>query len=405
MRVRWEAARADALSEEMNRPALRRPVGSPLAAVILFSLAAVMMASAEGRALETAAKRAILLDDATGTVIFEKNADDLMPPASMSKLMTVVMVFQELSAGKLALEDTFPVSEKAWRMGGSKMFVEVGKRVSVADLLRGIIVQSGNDATIVVAEGLSGSEEAFAEEMTQHAREIGLTDSVFKNASGWPSEGHVMTARDLAVLAHHTVSAYPGYYPYYAETNFTFSGIEQRNRNPMLGKVKGVDGLKTGHTEEAGYGLTASAERDGRRLILVIAGLESSKQRAKEAERLLEHGFRNFDVYPLLGAGEAVLEAPVWLGESATVPLVIEDELTLTLSREARRKMVVKAVYDSPVPAPITQGDEIGKLVVDTGETIEIPLRAGADVPVLTMFRRLRAAVEHLVWGPPAPSS
>ena len=373
----------------------------PFAAGLVVYVAAVGLFPADLRAFETSAKRAILLDDSTGTVIFEKNADDLMPPASMSKLMTAVMVFQRLKDGSLAQDDTLPVSEKAWRMGGSKMFVEVGKRVSVRDLLRGIIVQSGNDATIVVAEGLSGDEEAFAEEMTQYSREIGLNDSVFKNASGWPSEGHVMTARDLATLARHTIREFPEYYPYYAERSFTFSGIEQRNRNPLLDTVAGVDGLKTGHTEEAGYGLTASAERNGRRLILVVAGLESSKQRAKEAERLLEHGFRNFENYRLFGVGDSVIDAAVWLGEAGAVPLVIKNDLTLTLSREARRNMTVKVVYDSPVPAPINQGDEIAKLVVDTGERFEIPLFAGADVQELTMFRRLRAAVDYLVWGPP----
>ena len=374
---------------------------NPFAAGLAVSLTVGCLFSADVRAFETSAKRAMLLDDSTGTVIFEKNADDLMPPASMSKLMTAVMVFQRLKAGALSLDDTLPVSEKAWRMGGSKMFVEVGKRVSVEDLLRGIIVQSGNDATIVVAEGLSGDEEAFAEEMTQHAREIGMNDSVFKNASGWPSEGHVMTARDLATLASHTIREYPDYYAYYSEGSFTFSSIEQRNRNPLLGTVAGVDGLKTGHTSEAGYGLTASGERNGRRLIVVIAGLESSKQRAKEGERLLEHGFRNFANYRLFGAGDSVIDAAVWLGESGAVPLVIENDLTLTLSREARRNMTVKVVYDSPVPAPISRGDKIAKLVVDTGDRLEIPLFAGADVQGLTMFRRLRAAVDYLVWGPP----
>ena len=226
------------------------------------------------QAFDTPAHAAILVDQQSGQELYAKNPDLPLPPASMSKLMTVLMVFERLKEGSLSLDDTLPVSEKAWRMGGSKMFVEVGSRVRVEDLLRGIIVQSGNDACIVVAEGLAGSEEAFAEQMTRRGRELGLANSTFSNASGWPEPNHVMTARDLATLARILITDYPEYYGIFAEKEFTFSGIRQYTRNPLLYGDSGADGLKTGHTNEAGYGLTASAVRDGRRLIMVLAGLD-----------------------------------------------------------------------------------------------------------------------------------
>ena len=368
--------------------------------VVLF-VAAELAAARPAWALETVARQAILVEDSTGTVLLEKNADEPMPPSSMSKIMTAYMVFDRLAEGGLSLDDTFLVSEKAWRKGGSKMFVEVSKRVSVEDLLRGIIVQSGNDACIVVAEGLSGSEAAFAEEMTDRGRDIGLQGSVFKNASGWPEKGHVMTARDIAWLAHRTIHDFPQYYHYYAETSFTYNGIRQGNRNPLLYREMGADGLKTGHTTAAGYGLAASAERDGRRLILVINGLKGPNTRLREAERLIDFGFRAFSTYALFEEGATVAEADVWLGDAATVPLVVAGGLAVTLRREARRKMQVKIVYDGPVPAPIARGEPIGKLIVDAPGTspVEVPLVAGADVGKLSMVRRLGAAVGYLLWG------
>ncbi len=367
----------------------------------LLVVAAGFAGARPATAFETAARQAILIDDSTGAVLFEKNADEIMPPSSMSKIMTVYMVFERLANGNLSLEDTLPVSEKAWRMGGSKMFVEVGKRVAVEDLLRGIIVQSGNDACIVVAEGLSGSEDAFAVEMTERAHEIGMPSSTFKNASGWPAEGHVTTARDLAWLAHRTIQDFPTYFHYYSEKEFTFSGITQGNRNPMLYKKIGADGLKTGHTADAGYGLTASAVRDDRRLILVLNGLTSSGERAREGERLIDYGFREFGSYTLFEAGAEVAEADVWLGDAALVPLVVEKPLIVTLPRKARRKMQVKVVYDGPVPAPILRGDELARLIITAPDTpdLEFPLVAGADVEKLSMFRRIGAAVSYLIWG------
>ena len=361
--------------------------------------------AAPALALETAARQAFLIDDNTGTILFEKNADERMPPSSMSKIMTVYMVFERLAEGSLKLDDTLPVSETAWRKTGSKMFVELGSRITVEDLLRGIIIQSGNDATIVIAEGLAGDEAGFAAEMTERARALGLDSSTFRNASGWPDESHLTTARDLALLARLTIHSFPQYYFYYAETSFTYNGIRQGNRNPLLYKNIGADGLKTGHTEAAGYGLTASTVRDGRRLILVLNGLGSAGERSREAERLIEYGYREFTNYSLFEAGETIVEADVWLGDAVTVPLVLEESLVTTLRRKARRKMEITVIYDGPIPAPIERGTPIARLILtapDT-ETIEVPLVAGADVIKLGPISRIGAAIRYLIFGAATP--
>ena len=354
-------------------------------------------------AIETQAREALLLDAQTGAVLLDKNSEVSMPPASMSKIMTAFMVFERLKDGRLSLDDKLAVSEKAWRMGGSKMFVEVGDQIRVEDLLRGVIVQSGNDACIVLAEGLAGSEEAFADQMTARAREIGMTGSTFANATGWPHPNHRMTARDLATLAHRLITDHPEHYHYYAEKEFTWSDIRQGNRNPLLYKNIGADGLKTGHTEEAGYGLTASAIQNGRRLILVLNGLPSIKARSAEAERLMSWGFREFGNYALFKAGETVDEAPVWLGAEDTVPLVIADDLTVTLPRNARKGMKVSVIYDSPIPAPVPAGQEIAQLRISwpDGVPVEVPLMAGKDVEQLGPFGRIAASIKFLLLGTP----
>ena len=365
--------------------------------VAVWSFGAIFPANA----VETTALHAILIDTSTGTILMEKDADVGTAPASMSKIMVLYMLFERLAEGNLTMEDTFAVSEKAWRMGGSKMFVGVNTRVTISDLLRGVIVQSGNDASIVIAEGLGGTESSFAVEMTERAAELGLTNSVFKNATGWPEEGHVMSARDIATLALRVITDFPQYYTIFAETSFTYNDIKQSNRNPLLYNFPGADGLKTGHTQASGYGLAASAIRNGRRLILILNGLESVQDRTREAERLLDWGFREFANYTLFTEGEVVDNAPVWLGAQATVPLVIQDELTLTLSRTARRNMTVKTVYQSPIPARIETGTELAKLVIEAPDipSVELPLVAGADVERLGVLGRLGAAVSFLVWG------
>ncbi len=354
-------------------------------------------------AIETQAEQAFLVDFETGAVLLDKNADVRMPPSSMSKMMTAYMVFERLKDGRLSLDDELPVSEKAWRKGGSKMFVEVGNTVRVEDLLRGVIVQSGNDACIVLAEGLAGSEEAFAEQMTVRGREIGLTDSNFTNATGWPDDNHYVTARDLATLAKRIIVDHSEYYHLYSEKEFTWNDIRQGNRNPLLYKNIGADGLKTGHTEAAGYGLTASAVQNGRRLILVVNGLPSVRARSDESERLMSWGFREFNNYALFKAGDTVDDAPVWLGDTATVPLVVAEDLTVTLPRNERNGMQVAVVYDSPIPAPIPAGQEIAKLRVSWpgGVPVEVPLQAGAEVEQLGPFGRIFASIKFLVLGAP----
>ena len=373
----------------------------PLIMSSVLALAALFLGSADARAIETKAREALLIDFNTGAVLFEKNPDARMPPASMSKIMTAYLAFERIQQGRLSLDDEIPISEKAWRKGGSKMFVEINSRVKVADILRGIVVQSGNDAAIALAEALEGSEEAFAEEMTRKARELGMDDSRFRNATGWPDPDHHMTARDLATLAKATIQNFPDFYSIYAETTFTYNKIKQGNRNPLLYKGLGADGLKTGHTSKAGYGLTASVERSGRRLILVINGLKSVRDRTRESETLIEWGFREFENYGLLKADETVETADVWLGEAAKVPLVLEQDLTLTLKRSARKKLKVSVVYDEPVPAPITRGQRIATLRIKAPntDTIEIPLVAGQDVARLGVLRRVVAAVGYLIWG------
>ena len=370
-----------------------------VAAVTALTLSVTALQAAG--TIETSARQAILLDTTTGAVLFEKNADQPMPPSSMGKIMTVYKVFEHLKDGRLSLDDRFVVSEKAWRKQGSKMFVRVNSRVKVEDLIRGIVVQSGNDASIVVAEGLSGSEGAFAEELNRTARELGMTNSHFVNSSGWPDPEHRTTARDLARLSQATIENFPEYYHYYAEKAFTYSGIRQPNRNPTLYRNIGSDGLKTGHTEEAGYGLAASAVRNGRRLILVVNGLPSKKARAIESERMFDWGFREFNNYALFKSGETVADAEVWMGAADSVPLVIRQDVLLTLSRKARRGMKVSVLYDGPFAAPVAEGTPLATLKIEAAgqDPVEYPLIAGSNVPRLGMFSRLGAALKFVLWG------
>ena len=377
---------------------------SSLLSVVLVLSALIIPATAS--AIETNAREAVIIDATTGRILFNKNGNQRMPPASMSKLMTVHMVLSRLKEGRLSLEDTFRVSENAWKKGGAKsgsstMFLEPNKRVSVEQLLRGIIVQSGNDACIVVAEGISGSEQAFAEAMTAEAKEMGLSGSNFANSTGWPHPDQYMTASDLAHLALNTITNFPEYYHYYSETEYTYNGIRQRNRNPLLYKGIGADGLKTGHTKEAGYGLTASAVQNERRIIVVVNGLGSKKERSSESERLMDWAFREFNNYALLKKGDLISEAEVWLGTAGRVSLISSQDMTITLPRKSRKGMKVIVRYEGPVPAPIKAGTPIAELVVTAPdeEPIIIPLLAGEDIGTLGLIGRLGAAIDFLVWG------
>ena len=370
--------------------------------VVLVLAIAGVAPPASAITLDTNAREAILLDFDTGQILYERNADELMPPASMSKIMTVYLAFERLKDGRLKMEDTVPVSENAWQKGGSKMFIQVGSRVKISDLLRGIIVQSGNDAAIALAEAIGGSEEAFAELMTQKARDLGMVQSTFRNATGWPDPDHRMTARELAILATAMIRNFPEYYSIYSETEFTYNDIRQGNRNPLLYKNMGADGVKTGHTENAGYSLTASAVRDGRRLILVVNGLDSVNARSTESERFLDWGFREFDNYPLFEKAQVVSDADVWIGDKQAVPLISKLDITLTLPRVSRREMTVKVEYEGPIPAPIEAGQQLAILRVSAPDMEDrtFPLYAGESVGKLGPLGRITSAIGYLVWGP-----
>jgi D-alanyl-D-alanine carboxypeptidase (penicillin-binding protein 5/6) len=366
-----------------------------LAALLIACLALALPA----RALDTPARAAIVLDVTSGTVLMEKNADTPLPPASMSKLMTLNMVFEALSDGRLGMEDRLPVSEAAWRKGGSKMFVEVGDRIRVADLLRGVTVQSGNDACIVLAEALAGTEEAFAAMMNARAPEIGLTDSTFENATGWPGETHLMSVRDLSRLASRIITEFPQYHPLFSINEFTWEDITQFNRNPLLGLGIGADGMKTGHTTEAGYGLVASVEREGRRVVVVVAGLESPRQRAVEAEKLVNWAYREFRTGTLFAADRAVAEAEVWIGERERVGIAPRQDVVVTVPFAMADDVRARLRYDGPVPAPITAGQEIGELVVEAPGMAPMrhPLVAMSDVAAGGAAARVRAGAQLLL--------
>jgi serine-type D-Ala-D-Ala carboxypeptidase (penicillin-binding protein 5/6) len=357
--------------------------------------------AAQAGSMDTIARQAVLIDMTTQTVLFEKNADERMPPSSMSKIMTAYMVFSALKEGRVKLEDGMPVSQRAWKMGGSKMYVELDNSVKIDDLIKGVIVQSGNDACIVLAEGLAGSEEEFARRATAKAKELGLTGTNLVNATGWPDPQHYMTARDLAKLAQRLITDFPEYYHYYSIREFTYHKIKQGNRNPLLYRNIGADGLKTGHTDAAGYGLTASAERDGRRLVLVVNGLPNMQARADESARLIEWGFREFQNYALFKRGDVVDEARVWLGQIPTVPVTVAKDLKVTMTPSERDGMKVTLVTPTAVAAPIKAGDPVGKLVI-TGPGFsakEVPVVAAADVERKGVFGRAVAAARYFVFG------
>jgi D-alanyl-D-alanine carboxypeptidase (penicillin-binding protein 5/6) len=350
--------------------------------------------------VDTAARWAYGTDFDTGATLLEKQPDDEMPPSSMTKLMTMYLVYDRLKQGRLKLDDELPVTEKAWRMQGSKMFVQIGSEVKVEDLIRGVIVQSGNDAAIVLAEAIGGSEEGFVDLMNKKAQELGLTHSYFKNCTGWPDPDQHMSARDIATLAGRIIRDFPDYYHYDAEKTFKYNGIEQGNRNPMVQRGT-ADGLKTGHTEAGGYGLVVSSKRNGRRVILVLNGMSSMHERAEESERLMDWLFFNFEDVTLFSAGDIVDSVPVWLGTERTVPLVAGKDLIVTMPRNWRQKASIKISYDAPLRAPIAKGDPVGRLTV-TGEGVphmDVPLLAAEDVGRLGLPGRAMAVLSKYVTG------
>ena len=350
--------------------------------------------------VDTAARWVYGMDFDTGATLMEKQADEEMPPSSMTKLMTMYLVYDRLKQGRLKLDDELPVTEKAWRMQGSKMFVQIGSSVKVEDLIRGVIVQSGNDAAIVLAEAIGGSEEGFVELMNKKAQELGLTHSNFKNCTGWPDPDQHMSARDIATLASAIIHEFPEYYHYDSEKSFKYNGIDQGNRNPMVQKGT-ADGLKTGHTEAGGYGLVVSSKRNDRRVILVLNGMSSMHERAEESERMMDWLFFNFEDVTLFSAGDVVENVPVWLGTERSVPAVGGRDLIVTMPRNWRQKASVKITYDSPLRAPVAKGDTIGKLTImgDGVPHMDVPLLAAADVPRLSLPGRAMAVLSRYVTG------
>jgi D-alanyl-D-alanine carboxypeptidase (penicillin-binding protein 5/6) len=359
-----------------------------------------------GDGYQTAAAHAMLIEAESGSVLFEKAADDLIPPASLSKLMTQEVVFNEIKQGRLNPTTEFIVSTNAWRRGGapshtSSMFIPIHSKVSVDDLLHGAIIQSANDACIALAEGISGNESTFAELMTKRARELGLTKSTFGNSTGLPDPRQLMTARELAKLARHLIETYPDYYKYYSEREFTWNKIRQFNRNPLLNLNIGADGLKTGFTKEAGYGLVGSAVQNGLRLIVVVNGLRSEKERADEAKKLLEWGFHSFQSGLLFAAGQEIAQAKLYGGVRGHVPLMAGKEVRLMVPRGSRDKIIARVVYSGPVRAPVEQGQKIGTLKVWRGESVvlEVPLQAAESVGKGSMPQRALDAASELVLG------
>ena len=383
--------------------------------VIMMAVVTAPIAKASSD-VPTVADYVFVTDFSSGRVLMEKQHNLPMKPASMAKIMTTYIVFDRIAEGSLALSDQFVVSEKAWKMGGSRSFLQAGRSYSLDELLHGVIIQSGNDAAVVIAEGISGSEENFVAEMNMTAKKLGMTKTRFTNSTGWPHPDLTTTAEDLGILAtamirNFPAETYPDLYPIYGKKTYTLNKIKQGNRNPLLyGKSaanNGVDGLKTGYTSESGYGLVASAERDGQRVIMVLNGMKSKKERSSESRRLMDFIFREYRNYNFFTAGEVIDQAEVWLGEARHVSLVLEDGFSKVLSRSERAKTELSVNWSGPVPAPITKGQKIGELVIKTeGKTTDtVPLLAAEDVRQLGMLDRIGEALKYLIFGAPVQTA
>jgi serine-type D-Ala-D-Ala carboxypeptidase (penicillin-binding protein 5/6) len=367
----------------------------------LLSLAALVLTPLLAAAqvpFETRAPNMLVLDMNTGQILIDRNSDVPLPPASMSKLMTLYMLFESIEDGRVTMDTTWTVSSRAHQMGGSRMFLEPRHRPTTEDLIRGIAVLSGNDATVVVAEGLAGTEEAFGQIATQRAREMGMSNSNIVNSSGWPHPQHRMSLRDLATLAQNMLNEFPQYYPYLAERDFTWNNITQPNRLPLIGAGLGMDGLKTGHTQEAGFALTGSAVQGTRRIVFVFSGLDSERERAEEAERIINWAFRQFTERTIAREGQVLAEAEVWMGEQRSVPLVAAHDHSVLVAAMGQTDLQARVEYDGPLTAPIAQGDEVARLVVEVpgSPALTLPLVAGADVPRGGFGPRMRSAATVL---------
>ncbi|AQQ67023.1 serine-type D-Ala-D-Ala carboxypeptidase [Microbulbifer agarilyticus] len=348
---------------------------------------------------QLAASAYILVDAHTGQVLVEHDADKQIPPASLTKMMTSYIVSEELEKGVIKEQDMVNISEKAWRKGGSKMFVKVGDKVPVIDLLRGVIVQSGNDASIALAEYVSGSEEVFAEVMNQQAERMGMQDTNFVNATGWPADGHLTTARDLSTLARALINDHPSHYALYSEKYFRFNGINQPNRNRLLWRDPAVDGIKTGHTEEAGYCLVASAVKRGMRLISVVVGTDSDEKRAAETQKLLAYGFRYFQTHKVYGSDDVLQTERVWGGKADSVGIAVSRDVFVTIPRGGEENIKADLIIDGELKAPLAKGQQVGKVVVNLdGETVaDVPAVVAEDVEEAGFFKRVWDSIKRFV--------
>ena len=378
----------------------------PSVILILAALASALAFDrpALAQTIETSAPYVILIDYDSNTVLLEKNADKSVPPASLSKLMTMEVVFHAVKEGRLSLDDTFHISENAWRKGGavsggSTMFAKLDSDIKLSDLIQGVIVQSGNDACIAIAEGMAGSEEAFATMLNERARELGLTNSHFANATGLPDPNHRMSMRDLAKLARYMIREYPDLYRYYSQAEFEWNGILQRNRNPLLREAPGADGMKTGYIRDSGYGLVGTTLRGGQRVILAMTGLETIRARAEEARKLIDWAYRSFEQIELLEADQKVGEARVFGGAKRWLRLVGDGPIRILLPRGQREKLKARIVYRGPILAPIEQGARVAELRVttDVGVTLSVPLYAGENIEVGQVHQRALDAVLDLI--------
>lgn len=369
---------------------------------LIFCMGILLLQTTSALAITTNAKQALLIDFQTGAVLYYKNPDQLMAPSSMTKIGTVLMVFDMLQKKKLSLDQKFPVSKVAWKKGGSRTFLDVDTSVDLDTLLRGIAVQSGNDASIVVAEGVSGNEDMFAAAMTEKMRAIGAKKTTFKNATGWPDPEHVTTARDLVLISTHLITQHPTYYKtYFSQPEFEYNKIKQQNRNPLIFMNIGADGIKTGKTDAGGFGLVGSAVQKGRRLILVINGCKTSKERSEEAAKLLSWGFTNTITPKILTAGKELTKADVWLGDKPRIRLASKEDLSATLLRASAKNLKVELHYSEPLTSPVKVGQEVGKIVVTLPDNtvIEKTLIAKDAVEAGSFFERIGAAFNYLFYG------
>ena len=366
----------------------------------LLLLIVFLLLTRQSFAIESIAKTALVIDLSTDEILLEKNSTEKTYPSSMTKMMTALVAFEKIKDGSLSLDQEFLISKKAWKMGGSKMFIEVDKRVSVYDLLLGVVVQSGNDASIAIAEGISGSEEIFAIEMNNLGKKIGLTGSNFTNSSGWPDDNHYTTAEDLAKVAQYTIENHYELYQMYKISDFTYNGIKQDNRNPLLYTFEGADGFKTGYTEAAGYGLVGSAERGDRRLILVLNGLESSKSRAQESLRLMDWGFNNFQLVDFYKKNEVIQEVDTWLGKEDKVDLVALEDISVSIPKAQLSSAKVTVIVEEPIATPIKIGDQIAKLQISFADKqVDFPLYSGEDIDQKNFFSRIFSAIYYIILG------